>query len=454
MYNQIKISNSLKFIFISFVLFFGSIAFAATYNVNSIRALEGAVSSANPGDTIVLANGTYSDKDCVLSGDGIENSQITVEAATVGGVKFHRPVTIEGNYITLKGFYFTGNNGKIEVYGNNVKVTRCTIDDSQASHWVRIQNYTKNCEFSYNTFKNKTNNATLPENGQLFNINKNYHETSASNHYIHHNYFKNIVRNHNGNGGETIQAWTDDSPEHTGPFGVDTHNRIEYNLFEEANGDPEIISSKSNGNIYSHNTIKNSDGSIWLRHGINNTVDNNYIFSSGGDGGSIRVHDKGNTITNNYIEGDDNQGAGIELGSGDGEGGTYIEADNAIVTSNIIVTSNYGIRTGRTSSDTQPSNVKIENNIIIDSRSQAFSIGAALPKATFSGNKVQGTLGDNPGGVTRGAVEVPSSTLDGVLTPAMVGAQATEELTTPPPATVPATVPATGPFEISPSGLK
>ena len=71
MHNQIKISNSLKFILISFMLFLGNVAFAATYNVNSISALETTVASAQPGDTVVLADGTYSDKDCVLSGKGI-----------------------------------------------------------------------------------------------------------------------------------------------------------------------------------------------------------------------------------------------------------------------------------------------------------------------------------------------------------------------------------------------
>ncbi len=439
MHNQIKISNSLKFILISFMLFLGNIAFAATYNVNSISALETTVASANPGDTVVLADGTYSDKDCVLSGEGI-----TVEAATVGGVKFHRPVTIKGDYITLKGFYFTGANGKIEVYGNNVKVTRSTIDDSQASHWVRIQNYTRNCEFSYNTFKNKTNNATLDTHGQLFNINKNYRETEPSNHHIHHNYFKNVVRHHNGNGGETIQTWVDDTG-NEGPFGVDTNNRIEYNLFEEADGDPEIISNKQNGNTFSNNTFKNSSGAFWFRFGINNTLDANYFLNCG-SAGSIRVYGDDNTIINNYIE--NSGGAGIELGSGDG--GQFQEANNAIVASNTIVTSESGIRTGRTPTDKQPSNVKVENNVIIDSTYQAFRIGAVLPNATFSGNTVQGTLGDNPGGVTTGAVEVPSSALDSVLTSELVGpiASLTE------PVTEPATEPVPGPFMISRSGLK
>ena len=42
---------------------------------------------------------------------------------------------------------------------------------------------------------------------------------------------------------------------------------VEFNLFEDCDGDPEIVSVKSCDNIIRHNTFLKSYGTLSLRHG-------------------------------------------------------------------------------------------------------------------------------------------------------------------------------------------
>ncbi|MEO0875758.1 MAG: chondroitinase-B domain-containing protein, partial [Bacteroidota bacterium] len=42
---------------------------------------------------------------------------------------------------------------------------------------------------------------------------------------------------------------------------------VEHNLFEDCDGDPEIVSVKSCDNIIRHNTFLASYGTLSLRHG-------------------------------------------------------------------------------------------------------------------------------------------------------------------------------------------
>ena len=71
----------------------------------------------------------------------------------------------------------------------------------------------------------------------------------------------------------------------------------------EADGENEIISNKSKGNIYTNNTFRRCRGSLVLRHGSEATVDGNYFLGEDVDGtGGIRITDANHNITNNYIQ--------------------------------------------------------------------------------------------------------------------------------------------------------
>ncbi|RYG56798.1 MAG: hypothetical protein EON56_03535 [Alphaproteobacteria bacterium] len=55
---------------------------------------------------------------------------------------------------------------------------------------------------------------------------------------------------------------------------------VEFNLFEECDGDPEIVSVKSCDNIIRHNTFNRNYGSLTLRQGNRNIAEGNYFLRS------------------------------------------------------------------------------------------------------------------------------------------------------------------------------
>ena len=61
----------------------------ATINVSSVSALQTAINNAAAGDVIVLANGTYLNNTITIG-----TSDITVKAATPGGVFLNAPMQL------------------------------------------------------------------------------------------------------------------------------------------------------------------------------------------------------------------------------------------------------------------------------------------------------------------------------------------------------------------------
>jgi len=78
---------------------------------------------------------------------------------------------------------------------------------------------------------------------------------------------------------------------------------MEYNYFHRTDGENEIISNKSNNNIYRYNTFYDCTGSLTLRHGNENLVTGN-IFVGGRDTRDptgVRIIGERNEVTNNYF---------------------------------------------------------------------------------------------------------------------------------------------------------
>ena len=80
---------------------------------------------------------------------------------------------------------------------------------------------------------------------------------------------------------------------------ADARGVIERNLFERADGDSEAISIKSSNNVVRANTLRDTRGTISLRHGSGTTVEGNFIL--GGRSG-IRFFGNDHTIVNNVVQ--------------------------------------------------------------------------------------------------------------------------------------------------------
>ena len=336
----------------------------STTTVTSISALQSAIDSSDPGDTIVLKNGTYSVSSAVSLGSGASGTStepVTVKAETVGGVTLtgSSSFSFSGVHdISIQGFRFTqsttmdvGSSSKAVDFVRNEFVFA-----QSAEHNLIVRS--DDSEIAYNWFHGK---STI---GVYLGIEGPGTDTVAKNTHIHHNYFSDQTFT-GTNGGESIRLGTS-------PKALSSGNAIvEYNLFEHADGDPEAISVKSSGHTIRYNTIRNSKGGIVLRHGNNNKVLSNYILN--GDNG-IRIYGNDHVIMNNYVSGvTGTDAAGIVIGSGTvrdhfvGESETsrkqYDAPDRIRIGLNTLVNNSNGIL-GETKRTVPPLNVTIVDNIV------------------------------------------------------------------------------------------
>ena len=304
-----KAINRLRFAVVSpaLILLLGCQADAKDYLVTDQDAYEEAVENARPGDVIKLANGTWEDFEIVFSGKGEEDNPIRLTAETKGEVILsgQSNLRLAGEYLEVSGLVFKdGYTPTSEVISfrrnkddlaNNSRVTEVVIDNYnnperyEVDFWVMV--YGKNNRFDHNHLVGKRNK------GVTMAVRLNTKESQENNHRIDNNYFgpRPIL---GSNGGETLRIGTSHHSR------TDSFTVVENNYFDRADGELEIISNKSGKNEFRNNTFYESRGTLTMRHGNNNLVENNVFFGNGADHtGGIRVINAGQTIRNNYMEG-------------------------------------------------------------------------------------------------------------------------------------------------------
>ncbi|WP_282069341.1 chondroitinase-B domain-containing protein [Olleya namhaensis] len=284
----------------------GKTEIASLNTVSNIEELNTAIKDAKPGDNIVLANGTYKDFEIKFTGEGTEDKPITLKAETAGKVFIEGESSLEisGDYLEVSGLFFrNGHSPKTNVIAfrtsakdvaNYSKVTNCVILDfnnlerDQDNLWVQF--YGKHNELSNCYIAGKTNG------GPTVRVDLKGNQSIRNFHKIVNNHFGPRPRK-GGARGETIQlgsSFTSMSPSNT---------TIANNLFEECNGEVEIISSKTNFNIIKNNVFYKSEGSVVTRHGNYVTVDGNYFIGDGVNDqyGGIRIINTGHWVINNLF---------------------------------------------------------------------------------------------------------------------------------------------------------
>ena len=171
---------------------------------------------------------------------------------------------------------------------------------------------------------------------------------------------------------------------------------MEHNLFEDCDGDPEIVSVKSSDNIIRHNTFAASYGTLSLRHGNRNIVEGNYFFgkdkaigtSPAGSTlytGGIRIYGTDHMIINNYMEGLNGTrwDAPITLTQGDAIDGQssslskHFRAERVTIAYNTLVNNSHGIEIGYDNNDNYGKDLKditIANNLITSAENSLIEI--------------------------------------------------------------------------------
>lgn len=290
-----------------FTLLFSQSLLAKEYFVDSPKLFKKTVKSLRAGDTVILKNGIYKDFDIAFYGTGKIDAPITLQAETKGEVIItgKSNLRISGEYIVVSGLVFKdGYTPKSEVisfrrskehYAIHSRITEVVVDHFNKTGkfnkdiWVGI--YGRNNRFDHNYLVGKENK------GVTLAIRLNEPEFLNNNHRVDHNYFgpRPVL---GANGGETLRIGTS-------KYSLENSNSVvEFNFFDRCNGEVEIISNKSGGNIYRNNVFYESQGTLTLRHGNNNLVENNLFFGNGVEHtGGIRIINANQTVRNNYMYG-------------------------------------------------------------------------------------------------------------------------------------------------------
>lgn len=274
--------------------------------VTNESELNEAISKAEAGNTIIMANGVWKDIQIKFIGEGTEKAPITLKAQTPGSVFIEGVSNLEmaGNYLVVNGLFFrNGYTPTSDVISfrvsekkvaNHSRVTNCVIVDynqlqrDKDDHWVQL--YGKHNQFDHCYLAGKTNG------GPTLRVDIRGNQSIRNYHQIVNNHFGPRPRK-GGARGETIQlggSFSSMSPGNT---------IIANNLFEECNGEVEIISSKTNFNEIRNNVFYKSEGSVVTRHGNYAIIDGNYFIGDGVNKnyGGIRLVNTGHWITNNYF---------------------------------------------------------------------------------------------------------------------------------------------------------
>lgn len=273
--------------------------------VSTQAEFDSAVERARPGDVIVLANGVWRDADLVLDARGTQKAPIRLKGETPGQVILsgRSSLRMAGSWLEVSDLVFRDGytpRGNVISFrrdednlATNSRLTRVVVEDysnpdrSQVDLWVAL--YGRNNRVDHNHFSGKLNAG--PTMAVIL-----AGEASQQNaHEISYNYFgpRPVF---GSNGGETLRIGT------SAYSLTRSGTRVENNYFDRCNGEVEIISNKSGGNIYRNNTFFESRGTLTLRHGSDTLVENNLF--DGNDAqftGGIRIINPRQTVRNNYF---------------------------------------------------------------------------------------------------------------------------------------------------------
>ncbi len=370
------------------------IACAGEIPAGDANALEKAFAEAQPGDVILLGDGTWRDIEIVFRSVGTAEAPITLKAKNPGQVILsgRSSLRLVGRHLVADGLLFKDGGlasghvvafrGDSDEESSDCRLTNSVIidynpADKASSNWVSIygaRNRVDHCRF---VGKNTASPLLVVWlNGQ------------PNDHRIDRNYFGR--RSFDGeNGGETIRV---------GDSKTSLQNSrtiVEENLFEDCDGEVEIISNKSCENIYRHNTFRRNAGTLTLRHGNRCVVEGNWFFGEGkASSGGIRIIGEDHRVVNNYLA--DLTGErffsalGFMAAIENSEPSGYVQIKRAVVAFNTVVNCRnsifIGIGYGSRKRTLAPQDCLLANNIVVGQSGPLVTQFVEPVRLTWLGN--------------------------------------------------------------------
>lgn len=384
----------------------GRTAQATEYLVSSAADIAQAMTTAQPGDTLTMTDGTWTDQSMLFQGNGAPGRPIVLRARFHGAVVLRGTsrLRIAGTHLVAANLVFQGGdcapnpvvefrNGSLE--SDFCRLTRSAIssysppDINLDSKWVSL--YGTHNRVDHCALTGKSNSGTTLV--VWLTNHPNYH-------LIDSNYFG--PRSNLGfNGGETIRVGTSDWSMY------DSYTTVEYNLFDRCNGETEAISSKSCENVYRYNTFSNVQGTLTLRHGNRCTVEGNFFLGNNiSNTGGIRIIGEDHRVVNNYLAGLAGTGYRAALTMMNGVPNSplnrYFQVKRALVAFNTFVGNRmtFHIGAGKDGELTLPPlDCTIANNVMIGTVSPFVTLTDTPVGMIYAGNIYSGAA---PGAVSGG----------------------------------------------------
>ena len=393
-----------------------------------------AAKNAQPGDTIILPSGEFSDVVLNLSATGTADSPITFRAAKPGKTLFTgaSQLRFSGAHLRLQGFVFKDTSpilsDVIEFRTDSDELANhCTLIDcaviadptAQAKHkdskWCSIYglgNTVERCTFSGKANKGTTLVVWLST------------EVDCGQHVIRGCHF--LDRPKLGkNGGETIRIGDSKTAHLTASC------KVLRNRFFQCNGEGEIISNKSCGNLYEGNTFLECEGALTLRHGHRCEVKGNLFIGNGKKlTGGVRLIGEDHVVRENefvQLQGDGIRSAITFMNAiPDTPPEGYQQVKRTIVERNLILDCKTPFTIGLkhdAGCTLPPLAVTVKNNLVYAPKSKLMSLQSEAPGWTWEGNQfTAGDPGDAILGVTLTEQTQPKTKLS-ALTADQVGAR-------------------------------
>jgi poly(beta-D-mannuronate) lyase len=391
---------------------------AAELPARNAAEVDAAMARAKPGDVVVLADGTWRDQVIQFAGQGAPGKPIVLRPRQPGAVKLEGSSRLEisGSWLQAEGLLFEGGALPAATKGaeaivqfrgkkgeaSNSRLTNSAIvrynppDPKTRYNWVAL--YGTENRVDHNRFEGQNHSGVTVV---VFRKAK-----KVDKHQIDHNYFLDRPRGE-GNGFETIRIGT-------GPSAYsDSNTRVESNLFERTDGEVETVSVKSGGNVIRANTFREVAGTVTLRRGSGNTVEDNIFLGNGKPGtGGIRVTGNDHVIRGNILQNVQGQvggaisiSCGVDKPTDDVEydpvkrlrvqGNVIVDADTPAIKADAMCNPKRNVR---------PSDVDLEDNVVVASKAPVME-GDQGDRWTGKNNETDGDKGGSkmPPGTTKKA---------------------------------------------------
>lgn len=342
------------------------------------RLLDGGL---DPGDTLVLEDGTYNHLErVVFRGEGNRERPIVWRAEHPGKavISGRLELNLTGSYLQLDGLCFreawpidhemiSFRLSKDGPLAHNCRMTRCVIDQCNNpkhgnrpgqgdEYWIGLfgtGHRIDHCYFGKKRVGGLVIQVWLSE------------ECHINNHLIDHNVFGERLP-FGGNGAEIIRIG------HSWSSQLESRTIVEDNIFFRCSGESEIISIKSCHNVIRRNLFYESRGGLVCRHGHYNVLESNTFIGHGLHGtAGIRIINQGHTVYDNYVNDVEEFGLLVRMGIYERPTSStdtrkepltsYHRAENVDIARNTFLNCILDLGSGK--GDKFPRNIRMYNNL-------------------------------------------------------------------------------------------